>query len=44
MGIDRQAVLDTADLVVNGVLAYNCPVTVDKATAEKLLAILYDRY
>jgi alcohol dehydrogenase class IV len=44
MGISRQSVLDTADLVVNGVLAYNCPVAVDKATAEKLLALVYDRY
>jgi alcohol dehydrogenase class IV len=44
MGIDRRAVLDTADLVVNGVLAYNCPVAVDHATAERLLALLYDRY
>jgi alcohol dehydrogenase class IV len=44
MGIDRRAVLDTADLVVGGVLAYNCPVAVDKATAEGLLALVYDKY
>jgi alcohol dehydrogenase class IV len=44
MGIDRQAVLNTADLVVNGVLAYNCPVTIDRATAERLLALMYDGY
>jgi alcohol dehydrogenase class IV len=43
-GFDRDAVLNLAELVVNGVLAFNCPVPVDIPMAQKLLAIVYDRY
>jgi alcohol dehydrogenase class IV len=43
-GIDRNAVLNIAESVVNGVLAFNCPAPVDMPMAQKLLAIMYDRY
>jgi alcohol dehydrogenase class IV len=43
-GFERDTVLNTAESVVNGVLAFNCPVAVDMPMARKLLAIMYDRY
>jgi alcohol dehydrogenase class IV len=43
-GFDRDTVLNAAEDVVNGVLAFNCPVPVDMPMARKLLEIMYDRY
>jgi alcohol dehydrogenase class IV len=43
-GYDRDAVLNLAESVVNGVLAFNCPAPVDIPMAQKLLTIVYDRY
>jgi alcohol dehydrogenase class IV len=43
-GFDRGTVLNLAESVLKGELAFNCPVAIDPVTAKKLLTIMYDRY